>query len=110
MGFRYFEMAHDGAEIGDRVVLAVSGNRRRNIRGRIAACAIGNAAVAAREVAELRLPTAKVARELMHEDDRITAAGFFVIELHIVVRRIGHRSSPTLISHDTQDGGRIGDL
>src|SRR6185295_8147933 len=48
-----------------RIALRVLGH----LRGRVAPGVVGDAAVTAREVAELRLPAAMVARELVHEDD-----------------------------------------
>src|SRR5215216_1192638 len=44
-----------------------------------------DAAVAPSEIANLQLPTAIVASELVNEDDRSSAASFLVVELHIVV-------------------------
>src|SRR5207302_32583 len=58
----------------------------RNVGGRIAARVIRDAAIAAREMAQLRLPAASVARELVHEQQRDARAGFFVIQLDAVVR------------------------
>src|SRR5262249_10658077 len=46
---------------------------------------IGDAAVAAREVAHLRFPVGVVGRKLVQEQDRRAAAGFLEIELHLVV-------------------------
>ena len=75
------------ARSGLRVFLDVVGNVRR----RIAAGVVRDAAVAPREVPQLRLPAPVVAGELVHEDHRVAAAGLLVVELHTVARgRVGH--------------------
>jgi hypothetical protein len=64
-----------------RVALEILGD----LRWRIAARVVGDAAVATREEAHLRLPAAMVAAELVHEHDRGAATRFLVIELDAVV-------------------------
>src|SRR5262245_5823228 len=68
-----------------RVALDVLGN----VRWRIAARIVGDAAVAAREMPELRLPAPVVPREFVDEDHRRAAARLFVIKLDAVVGRDG---------------------
>src|SRR5437016_4836933 len=58
----------------------------RNVGGRIAARVIRDAAVAAREMAQLRLPAAMITRELVDEHDGCARAGFFIVKPHAVVR------------------------
>src|SRR5438046_2703817 len=58
----------------------------RDVGGRIAARVIRDAAIAAREMAQLRLPAAMIARELVDEHDGCARAGFFIVEPHAVVR------------------------
>src|SRR5256885_5503342 len=62
--------------------------------GQITARVGGDAAVAAREKAQLRLVAAIVAGEFMHEDDRVAGAGLLVIEADAVIGGdMGHRNS-----------------
>src|SRR2546422_452207 len=58
----------------------------RDVGGRIAARVIRDAAIAAREMAQLRLPAAMIARELVDEHDGCARAGVFIVEPHAVVR------------------------
>src|SRR4029453_5559045 len=51
----------------------------RNVGRRIAALAIGDAAVGAGEIPHLHLPRAVVACVFMYEDHRCAASGFFVV-------------------------------
>ena len=57
----------------------------RYVARHVPACAVGDTAVRARKVAQLRLPTAVIAGELVHEHDWRAAAGLFVVELNTVV-------------------------
>jgi hypothetical protein len=57
----------------------------RHVARRIAARVVGDAAVRACEVAQLRLPAAMVAGELVHEHERRAAAGLFVVQVDAVV-------------------------
>ena len=57
----------------------------RHVRRRVSAGVVGDAAVAAREMAQLRLPAAMVAAELVNEHDRRAGAGFLVVELYAVI-------------------------
>ena len=95
------ERVHDRDDVVAEMVLAVSVRIVRDIGGRIAALAVADAAVRAREMAHLRLPGAVVAGIFMHEDDRRAAAGFLVIEPNAVARGdMRHRvprSNPPII-------------
>ena len=72
--------------------LRIHGHVLRHVGGRPAARIEGDASVAPREIAHLRLPAAVVAGKLVHEHDRHAAAGFLVVELHAVVGgEMGHR-------------------
>ncbi len=73
------------ADVVARARLRVALDILGHVGGRIAARVVGDAAVAAREVAQLRLPAAVVAGELVHEHDRRAAAGLLVVELDAVV-------------------------
>ena len=91
MGALDAEMVEDGDGVCHRVVLAVSVRVLRHVGRRIAAGVIGDAAVAPREMAELRLPAHVVAREFVDEEHRMARPGLFVIEPGSVRRRrIGH--------------------
>ena len=71
--------------------LGIAGRVLRHLGGRPASRIEGDATVAPREIAHLRLPAAIVACELVHEDDRRAAAGLLVIELDAVVGgKVGH--------------------
>ena len=70
--------------IGVEVLVGVAVRRGRHVRRRIAARGIGDAAMAAREVAHLRLPIGVVGREFVHEKDRRSAAHLFIIKADIV--------------------------
>src|SRR5262249_7306923 len=70
-----------------RAVLRVLVDRLRHVGRRIAARIVGDAAVGPAEIAQLRLPRADVAGELVHEHDRNAGADLLVIELHSVVGR-----------------------
>ena len=57
-------------------LLRIALDVRWHVRRRIAARVVGDAAVAAREMAHLRLPAAVVAGELVHEHDRRAGCRF----------------------------------
>src|SRR5262245_45890641 len=59
----------------------------RNIRRRVSARVVGDAAVALDELAQLSLPATMIARKLMNEEDRYPLPHFLVVKLHIVRRR-----------------------
>src|ERR1700758_2163050 len=85
-------------EHSDRIVrrnrLRIGLDTLRYVRRRIAARGVGDAAMAAAEKAQLRLPARMVAAELMDEEDRRALAGFFRMELHAVLGGDhGHRSA-----------------
>ena len=85
------QMVEDGDGVRHRKVLAVGVGILRHVRGGIAAGVVGDAAVAPREVAQLRLPARVIAREFMNEEQRITGPGLLVIEPGSVRRlRMGH--------------------
>ena len=79
------ERVEHAADVVARARLRVALEVLGHVGGRIAARVVGDAAVAAREVAHLRLPAAVVAGELVHEDDRRAAAGLLVVQLDAVV-------------------------
>ena len=78
------ERVHQRDDVGARDILAVTGRIVGHIGRRIAALAIGDAAMGAREIAHLRLPLPIVAGEFVHEDDGRAGADFFVIEVGAV--------------------------
>ena len=61
------EVVEDGDGVRHRVGLAVRVDVLRHVGGRVAAGVVGDTAIAPREMAELRLPTHVVARELVDE-------------------------------------------
>src|SRR4051794_25385129 len=70
-----------GVEMRVAVDLAI-----RHVRWRVAARRIGDAAMAARKVAHLRLPIGVVGREFVQKNNRRARACFFEIETAIVFR------------------------
>src|SRR5437899_11861276 len=74
-----------GTDVVARLVLRIFFAVRGDVGRWIAARVEGNAAIAAGEVAQLRLPAAMVAGKLVHKDDRRPAAGLFEIELHPII-------------------------
>src|SRR6185295_3662722 len=74
-----------GKNVVPRTLLGIALHIRRHIRRRIASGVVGDAAIAAREMAQLRFPRAPVAGELMHEHDRRAGATFLVMQLYAVV-------------------------
>ena len=77
--------------IGIEVLVGIDVGAGRYIGRRITARGIGDAAVAAREVAHLRFPIGVVGRELMQEDDRGSASRLFVVKPDVILGDgIGH--------------------
>ncbi len=75
----------DRQDVGRGARLAVGRRFRGHVGGRIAARVVGEAAVAPAEEAQLRLPAAVVARELVDEHDRHAFARLLVVEADAVV-------------------------
>src|ERR1700722_11619160 len=93
-----FECVEHAANVVARPLLRVALDIRGNIRRRVAARIVEDAAVALREIPHLRLEAAEVASEFMHEHNRRAGAGFLVIKSDAVVGgRLRHRLSPVLI-------------
>ena len=92
MRFLDFEVIEDGERVVVEMPEAVDFRQGRHVGGRIAARGIGDATMAAREIAHLRLPVGVVGRKFMQEQDRCSAARLLEIETDIVARNsIGHR-------------------
>src|SRR3972149_1555055 len=72
--------------------LRVGAHGFRDVGRRPAARGIGDAAVAAREIPDLRFPAQIVAAELVYEQDRIARSGLLMIEPYTLAGRDrGHR-------------------
>jgi len=80
------ESVHQRDRVVTRDVLAVTGAIGGHVGGRIAALAVGDAAMGPREMPHLRLPGAVVAGIFMHEDHRRAVAGLFVIQPSAIPR------------------------
>src|SRR5439155_14013574 len=94
MRFREPQPVEHVTDIVARPFLRIARPVLGHVRGRIAARVEGDAAVAAREKAQLRLVTAAVAGEFMHEHNRVAGAGLLVIEADAVIAgHMGHRNS-----------------
>ena len=78
------ERVHHGDHVVAGDVLRVAGGIGGHVGGRIAALAVGDAAVLAAEVAHLRLPAAVVAGVFVHEHDRRSGADLLDVELGAV--------------------------
>ena len=88
------ERVHHRDHIGAGGVLAVAGGIVGDIRGPIAALAIGDAAMRAAEAAHLRLPCTVVAGKFMDKDHGRACARFLVIEIYAVGGiDFGHRDA-----------------
>ena len=86
------ESVEHGADVVAGARLRIVRDLGGNVGGRIAARVVGDASVAPREMAHLRLVAAMVAGELVDEDDRQALAGLFVVELHAIVSgHVRHR-------------------
>src|SRR5579862_524086 len=91
---RNVESVEHGADVVARPLLRILIPVLRHVGGRIAARVERDAAVAPREIAQLRLVAADVAGEFVDEDDRVAGAGFLVIEADAVVGgEVGHYSA-----------------
>ena len=88
VGLLNLQPIHHTAQVLPNALLRIVGPLCRHIRRRITACTVNNAAVAAREEPDLRLPTAVIPRKLVHKYQGGAAAGFFVMQLNAIVR--GH--------------------
>jgi hypothetical protein len=90
------ERVHHRADVVARPLLRIAPTVARHIGGRIAPRVIGDAAVMARELAELRLEGAAIAGEFMDEDDRDAGAGLLVIELDpVIAGEMRHGAPPS---------------
>ena len=83
MRFGDAEVIEHGERVGIEMLVGVDGGVGRHVGWRIAARRIGDAAVAAREVAHLRLPVGVVGRELVQEDDRRPASRLFIVQTNV---------------------------
>ena len=85
------EMIEHRERIGVEMLVGVDVGAPRHVGRRIAARRIGDAAVAAREIAHLRLPIGVVGREFVQEEDRRSAPRLLEIEANIILGGgIGH--------------------
>src|SRR5450432_1105868 len=75
------EVPHDSGDVVDRELPAIQRCIFGDITGRVAPGIVGNATVAAGEVANLGFPPTDVRCEFMDEDDRITATTLLEIQL-----------------------------
>src|SRR6266571_5443788 len=94
MGAFDLKIPHDSGDVVDRELPAVQRCVFGDITGWVASGIVGDAAVTAGKMAKLGLPTADVRCEFMDEDDRITVATLFEIELGSCGFDIRHRFSP----------------
>jgi hypothetical protein len=78
------QRVHQRNDVGGGHVLAVAGGVIGDVRRRIAALAVGDAAIGAGEAPHLRLPGAVIAGKFMNKDDRHPDAGFFVVQVHTI--------------------------
>ena len=86
---------HHRSGVVGRARLRIGRDVVRHVRRRPAPRGVGDAAVAAREVADLRFPAQVMAAELVEEQDRIALARLLVIELNPVVGfDVRHRPFP----------------
>src|SRR5262245_21801640 len=79
------ERAQHNCGIIRRTLLGVGICRHWNVGGWPTSCRVADAAIAAREIAHLRLPTQMMAAELVQEQDRVSRARLFVVELHAII-------------------------
>src|SRR5215475_503894 len=105
-------MIEYGNGVAHDMLVTVDVRISRYIGWFVAARGIGDAAIAFAEFSELRLPTAMVAGELMHEQYRRAVANFFVVELNFVwCDRVRHWKStlwPSLNLH--RNAHQFGDI
>ena len=89
------ETVQHRADVVAGPVLPVSLMAVGHVGGRIAAGAIGDAAVAATEMPHLRLPRPPVSGVLVDENDRRALADFLEVQLHPVIGRdVRHGANP----------------
>jgi hypothetical protein len=85
VGALHPDAVQHGDRVGDRAVLAVAMRIGRDVRRRVAARGVRDAAVAGREVPHLRLPAAVVTGELVDEQQRLASAGDLGVQGDAVV-------------------------
>ncbi len=90
------ERIEHGEDIVPRTLLGIPLDISRHIGRRVASRVIGDAAIAAREMAHLRFPGAPVSGEFVHEDDRRAGAALFVVQLYAIVRYQGWHAGCSL--------------
>jgi len=78
------EMIKDRDCVAHDMLVTVGGRIGRHVGRLVAACRVGDAAVALAKFAQLRLPAAVIARKFMHEQNRRAPTHLFEIELHFV--------------------------
>ena len=76
------EPLHDGGNVVHGKLPAILIEVFGNVAGRIAARIVGDAAVGAREMANLGFPLAAIRSEFVDENDRVSATGFLTIQLY----------------------------
>ena len=84
------EPVEHGEEVGDGVLPAVLVAVLGDVRRRVAPGVVGDAAVGAREPADLRLPLAVVGSELVDEHDRVPGPGLLDVEVDVAGLDEGH--------------------
>lgn len=93
-----FEPVEQAANVLARPLLRVSFLTLGNVRRWVTASVVGDAAVAPREKAQLRLVAVEVAGEFMDEHDRRASTGFLIIEFDAIVGDdLRHGPSPVLV-------------
>ena len=98
------ETAHHGRDIRDRELPTVTVLGTRHLARRIAARIVGDAAITAREVADPRLPFARVRAEFVHKHDRISAARLLDVE----TRSFGLDERHRLLPCSCREVARVG--
>src|SRR6266436_5781626 len=87
------KISHHGGDVVGRAT--IQGGIVGDIAWRIAPSVVGNATVAAREMAKLGFPSAEVGSEFMDEDDRVAVAAVLDVKPLPISIDIWHRfSSP----------------
>jgi hypothetical protein len=76
------KISHYGGDVVGRAFPAIRIGIFGDIAWRITPSVIGNAAVAAREIAKLGFPSAEVGSEFMDEDDRVAVATVLYVKSH----------------------------
>src|SRR5258708_6684622 len=99
MRAREAEHIEHAEDVVPRALLGIALCIRRHLRRRVTACVIGNAAVAAREMAQLRLPGAPVAGEFVHEYDRRSGTALLVMQSYAIVCGQGWHAGCSLQWH-----------